>query len=46
MPQKAALSFLTLFNLSYAAMKITELAQNAGDQMLKNKDSVHIEMLQ
>lgn len=27
-------------------MKITEPAQNAGDKMLKNKDSVHAEMLQ
>lgn len=34
------------FNLSYAVMIKTEQAQNAGDKMLKNKDSVHIEKLQ
>lgn len=46
MPLKMALSFLSLFNLSNAVMKITEPAQNAGDKMLKNKDSIHAEMLQ
>jgi len=46
MPLKMALGFLSLFNPSYAVMKITEAAQNTGDKMLKNKDSVHKEMLQ
>lgn len=41
-----ALGFLSPFTLSYALMKITEPAQNAGDKMLGNKDSAHTEMLQ
>lgn len=41
-----AFSFLSLFNLSYAVMRITEPAQNSGNKMLKNKDSVHTEVLQ
>lgn len=44
MPLKMAVSFL--FNLTYAVMKITEPAQNAGNKMLKNKDSGHTGKLQ
>lgn len=34
------------FQPEFAVMKITEKVQNAGDKMLKNKDSVHTEKLQ